>query len=184
MSQPAHDERTVIGKITSAYGIKGWVKVHSYTDPPENIFKYTPWILEEPGKKSGIQFNVDDFRLHGKGFVAHLAGINDRDTAGLYCQRLVYADIGELPELPAGEYYWQQLKGLKVYTVTSGQRDNPPLLGMVGDLLETGANDVLVVVPCEGSIDRQERLLPYVDACIIEVDLEAGSLLVDWDPEF
>ena len=84
----------------------------------------------------------------------------------------------ELPALGQGEYYWHQLQGLRVESRGS-------CLGQVDHLLETGANDVLVVKPCEGSIDSRERLVPWVQGqYVIAVDLEAGVIEVDWDPEF
>ena len=173
--------RTVVGRITAVYGVKGWVKIHSYTEPEENLFDYRPWYLTDPNGKEQ-QIVIDDYHLHGKGFTAHIKGVDDRNLAALYCQRDIRVDLGELPELPEGEYYWQQLTGLQVLSSYKGQA--PLLLGEVSGLLETGANDVLVVAPCENSIDQRERLLPYVDAYVLKVDLDAGALLVDWDPDF
>ncbi|HAF90280.1 MAG TPA: 16S rRNA processing protein RimM, partial [Pseudomonas sp.] len=80
--------------------------------------------------------------------------------------------------LEEGEYYWHQLQGLKVIDAL-GQ-----LLGVVDHLLETGANDVLVVKPCVGSLDDRERLLPYTDQCVQQIDLVAGEMRVDWDADF
>ncbi len=176
--------KAVVGKLTAVYGIKGWVKVYSYTEPAEKIFSFQPWFLvgNEGGKSMTVV--IDDHRPHGKGLIAHIKGVDDRDQAALYCQRQITVDMGELPALPEGEYYWQQLKGLKVMSVYGGRDNAPLLLGRIGDLMETGANDVMVVVPCENSIDQRERLLPYVDAYVLEVDLDAGTMLVDWDPEF
>lgn len=175
----------VVGKLTAPYGVKGWVKVHSYTDPPENIFGYGPWRLAgQHGERQATVVVVDDHRVHGKGLVAHLQGIDDREAAATVCQRLVMVDGGGLPALPEGEYYWHQLTGLDVFSGAPGRPGSPVLLGKVTGLLETGANDVLVVAPCEGSLDQRERLLPYVEACVLEVDLAAGRMLVDWDPDF
>lgn len=177
------DDRTIAGKLTSVYGIKGWVKVHSYTDPPEKIFNFTPWFIANTEcDKSFVPVLVDDYRAHGKGLVAHFKGVDDRDEAALLCQRAITVEMGALPTLPDGEYYWRQLTGLQVFS-NHGDHSHA-LLGEVSSLMETGANDILVVAPCEGSIDKRERLLPYVDAYILEIDLTAGSMLVDWDPEF
>ncbi len=177
--------KTIAGKLAGVYGIKGWVKVHSYTEPAENIFRYQPWYLaDRDGNLTGNILEVDEFRAHGKGLVAHIKGIDDRDEAGLLCQRLVAVEMDALPPLPEGEYYWQQLVGMAVWSQFDQHRDKPVLLGQIRELMETGANDVLLVAPCEGSIDQRERLLPYVDACVLGVDLAAGTMLVDWDPEF
>jgi 16S rRNA processing protein RimM len=184
VAQSGASNRVTVGKLTSVYGIKGWVKVHSYTDPAENIFTLSPWFLEgNPGGNSTKTVVIDDYKVHGKGFIAHIKGVDDRNEAALLCQQMIAADMGELPELPEGEYYWQQLTGLSVRSMY-GNCATPILLGRVSSLMETGANDILVVAPCEGSIDRRERLLPYVDACVLEVDLTTSSMLVDWDPEF
>jgi 16S rRNA processing protein RimM len=174
---------TVVGKLTAVYGVKGWVKVHAYTEPMDNIFNFSPWFLMgADGNTTGKQVIIDDHRIHGKGLVAHIKGVDDRDAAALLCQRLIAVDMGELPTLPEGEYYWQELTGLQVLSrYSAGQ---PVLLGKISSLMETGANDVLVVTPCEGSIDQRERLLPYVEAYVLEVDLDTGTMLVDWDPEF
>lgn len=177
--------KSVAGKLSGVYGVKGWVKVQSYTDPAENIFSYQPWFLADlQGNLTGQTLEIDAWRNHGKGLIAHIKGVDDRDQAALLCQRKIAVAMGALPELPAGEYYWQQLKGLRVLSNYHGG-DNPPrLLGQVKDLMETGANDVMIVGPCDGSIDQRERLLPYVDAHVLEVDLQAGTMLVDWDPDF
>src|SRR6478735_6657045 len=166
------NNKAVAGKLTSVYGIKGWVKVHSYTDPAEKIFSFSPWFL---GENDSTPIVIDDYR-------AHVKGVDDRDQAALLCQRMITVEMGELPVLPENEYYWQQLTGLQVLSSYNGNA--PVLLGKVSSLMETGANDILVVTPCEGSIDQRERLLPYVDAYVLKVDLVAENMLVDWDPEF
>ena len=87
-----------------------------------------------------------------------------------------------MPALDEGEYYWDQLQGLAVYTQFNGERQR---LGVVSKLFETGANDVLVVLGDAQSIDQRERLVPYVPGqFVLSVDLQAGEILVDWDPEF
>lgn len=171
------EDSTVMGKITSVYGVKGWVKVFSYTQPKENIAKYPVWILEQNGKTREI--DVLACKAHGNGLVAQLKGYTDREQARLLADTLVRVPTKQLPDLEAGDYYWHQLEGLEVHT-TSGE-----LLGKVGHMMETGANDVMVVKPCAGSMDRKERLIPYlVDQVVVSVDLDAGKIRVDWDTEF
>lgn len=183
---PFDKQRTVIaGKLTSSYGVKGWLKLHSFTEPPENIFKYGQWLLVgSDGNITNQAFEADDFRRHGAGLVVHIKGIDTRDQASLLCPRMVAIEMGMLPPLPDGNYYWNQLEGLQVLSCYGRNVDDPVLLGQIRNLLETGANDVMVVVPCDGSIDDRERLLPYVDAFVVNVDLQSGNMLVDWDPEF
>lgn len=168
----------VVGRVVGVHGIRGWVKVLSWTDPRENVFEYRPWYLK--GDRGWEPVELTGGRTQGKGLVAHLAGETDRERAR---ERFVGREIAiprdALPSLEEGEFYWRDLIGLRVRT-EAGQD-----LGKVVSLLETGANDVLVVRGDGDSIDTRERLLPWVpDEYILEVNLDAGQMLVDWDPEF
>lgn len=171
-----NEHSTVMGKITSVYGVKGWVKVLSYTQPRENLCKYKQWTLEQAGKKRVVSVKT---KVHGKGLVAQIDGCDDRELAKQYCDSLITVSKDELPALSSGEFYWHQLEGLLVKTSTG------ELLGKVSHLMETGSNDVLVVRKCNGSIDGKERLIPYLpDDVVKNVDLSEGLIEVDWDPEF
>lgn len=169
-----------VGRITAVYGVKGWVKVHSYTEPQENLFEYHPWFLKT---KHGVKkIEIDETRPHGDAFVAHIVGVDDRDLALQYTAADIAIERDLLPELDEGEYYWSQLEGLVVFTQFDGKRQR---LGVVSKIMETGANDVLVVATDAESIDKRERLIPYVpEQFVLSVDLNAGEMLVDWDPEF
>ena len=167
----------VMGKITSVYGVKGWVKVVSYSEPKENICQYGHWALEQAGSTRTVK--VLECKPHTSGLVAQIEGCTDREVAKRYCGSLITVPQDELPELSAGEFYWHQLEGLNVVTVDA------QLLGQVSHLMETGSNDVLVVQKCAGSIDAKERLIPYLpDQVVKKVDLGAGLIEVDWDPDF
>ncbi len=161
-----------LGRISGAHGIQGWVRVHSDTSPRENIVGYSPWYLVRGGRRE--VWSVDAGRRQGKAVVAKLVGCNDRDRA----EALVGAEITvpreQLPETTRpGEFYWADLIGLRVITLKGVD------LGRIVQLFETGANDVIVV---QG---ERERLLPYVWQQVVrDVDLEAGEMRVDWDPEF
>jgi 16S rRNA processing protein RimM len=178
-------QTTVMGKVTSVYGVKGWVKVFSYTQPKENICEYKQWQLQDASNKL-ISVDVLDCKAHGNGLVAQLKGVQDREQAKAYCGMLVSVPSEKLPDLPEGEFYWSQLQGLKVYALnhqTEGQK--PVLLGTVDHLIETGSNDVLVVRKCKDSVDGRERLVPYLpDQVVKRIDLEKGVIEVDWDPDF
>ena len=156
-----------MGRIVGLFGVRGWVKVYSHTRPPEAILKYGPWLLQSAGQWREIE--LKEGRKQGKGIVANLENISDRDSA----QGLVGSDIAvpltRLPALPENEYYWAQLEGLHVHD-TAGKT-----LGKVSYLFETGANDVIVVK------GEQERLLPFIGEVIKQVDLDAGVIVVDWD---
>ena len=169
----------VAGKITTVHGVKGWVKIHSYSAPEENLFAYQPWWMCFPD--GWRQLQVDDFRPVAKGFIAHIRGLDDRDEARQYCQREIQVSTDLFPPVGDDEVYWHQLLGMAVVSHFGGQEYH---LGIVDGLLETGANDVIVVKPTAASIDRTERLLPYVDDFIVTVDMDARVLIVTWDPQF
>ncbi|MDX1635991.1 MAG: ribosome maturation factor RimM [Marinobacter sp.] len=170
-------QETVVGRITSVFGVKGWLKVYSYTDPLEGILNYRNWTAVFDGKR--IPVKLEDGRRHGPGIVVKLRGIDDRDLAMTYCGADLVVPTSDLPPLPEGEYYWHQLEGLVVESV-DGEN-----LGRVSHLIETGSNDVLVVQATESSIDQRERLIPYLPGQVVtSVDLAGGVIRVDWDVEF
>lgn len=178
---PAADERVVLGRVSGVFGIKGWVKVWSFTDPIEGILDYPVWQLRLPG--GWEEHEVCAGQRQGKGLVAQFEGCDDRDKAVRFLQADIAVPRSALPALGQGEYYWQDLEGLRVMATQQGRA--PVWLGVVDHLLSTGANDVLVVRPSEGSVDGRERLIPWVqDKVVISVDLAARELLVDWDPDY
>jgi 16S rRNA processing protein RimM len=178
MSEPESGELLTVGRITGCYGIKGWVKIHSYTEPRDNFLTFGEWWVRRRGALEPVEF--DQGRCHGKGLVVHIEGVNDRNLAEAYRGLEVLAPASRLPRLEQGDYYWHQLEGLQVWCGDSKSR---VLLGAVDYLIETGANDVLVIKPTEGSIDDRERLIPYLPGDVVtRVDLEQGELEVDWFP--
>ncbi|EAR10354.1 ribosome maturation factor RimM [Reinekea blandensis] len=171
------EDYVVLGNISSVYGIKGWVKVYSYTEPMDRILEYGSWTLRKG--QDLILVEVDKGRSHGKGMVAHLKGVDDREVAKQYSGYEICVPQDRLPELPEGDYYWYELEGLAVVTTKDVR------LGVVDYLMSAGSsNDVLVVKGDQHCADRRERLIPYVDQFVLDVSLEAGRILVDWDPEF
>jgi len=173
---PLDQELIVVGKVLSAHGVRGELKVYSFTEPPANLLDYPNWILRD--SRRHLEVTLSDSRQQGKNLLVFLDGIDDRDQA----QQLAHLEIcvrrSELPKLDDGEYYWHQLEGLKVI------EQNGRLLGRIERMLSTGANDVMRVLPCEGSLDQRERLLPYTDGCVQRVDLGAGEMQVEWDADF
>lgn len=169
-----------VGRITAVFGIQGWVKIHSFTEPQGNLLEYGPWWLKTARGVKTVE--IDDSRPHGKGFVAHIKGVDDRDQAARFTGVTIAVEKDQLPALDTEEYYWHQLQGLRVISHWQGQSRD---LGRVAQLLETGANDVLVVRPDSDSLDERERLVPYVpERYVRSVDLSAGRIDVEWDPEF
>lgn len=169
---------TLVGRVTSVFGIKGWVKVFSYTEVPENILRYADWRLQDDQGFSG-QVKVLEGKRHGKALVVRLVGVDDCDQARRFCSKDIWISSELLDPLDEGDYYWYQLEGLAVETL-AGEH-----LGIVHHLMETGANDVLVVRGDAGSIDQRERLIPYLYGQVVkEVSLELQRLVVDWAVDF
>ena len=176
------DDRILVGKITTVYGVKGWLKVHSYTSPIENILDYDGWYLAGPNGANGYEVDVVQGRKHNNTLVVHLRGVDDRDVARKHTQKDIYVTEATLPSLEDGEYYWHQLQGLNVFHCEdSGSGMERTLIGVVDHLLETGANDVLVVRTEAGAGKSEQKLIPYVaESVVLEVDLEHGEIWVDW----
>lgn len=161
-----------VGEVSGVFGVKGWIKVFSFTDPRENILNYSPWYLQKGQEIKEI--SLVGGQRQGKLVVAALEGIEDRDAAAALSGWKILIDKQQLPVASEGEYYWADLIGLQVET-TEGQ-----YLGVVDHLLETGANDVLVVMDGE-----QERLIPFLQQQTIKkIDLVKRQMVVDWDPDF
>ncbi len=179
MAKSTTAESIVVGQLCGVYGVKGWLKVRSYTQPEENILHYKPWYVKTA---QGLKvMEVEEFKVRPQGIVVHFAGLDDRDLAAQLGRATIEVDRALLPTLGDGDYYWHQLEGLAVISEWQGS----VRLGVVDRLLETGANDVLVVKPDSDSIDDQERLVPYVlGQYVTRVDLASQEIHVVWDPEF
>jgi 16S rRNA processing protein RimM len=154
----------IVGRVSGIFGVRGWVKIYSYTQPKDNIFSYQPWLV------NGKVVQLQDGQVQGKGLVAKLRGYDDREAAALLvgCE----IQVEQLPEANDGEYYWTELVGLQVINQQGIK------LGTVSSLLETGAHDVLVLS------GERERLIPYVDNFVLSVDISGGEIKVDWDADF
>lgn len=166
-----------LGSINGSHGIKGWVKVFSYTDPLEAILDYSPWTLKKGREVKEVK--ISEGRISGKRLIVRLEDVDTRNAADALIGYEIYIEQDALPELEPGEYYWYQLEGLLV-------RDGEgTVFGRIDHMLDTGANDVMVVKPTESSIDDQERLIPFVeDVSVIEVNKAAGEVVVDWQIDY
>ncbi len=161
----------VLGRISGVYGVQGWVRVFSHTDPRQGILSYDPWFLG--GAEQWEPCHVAEGRTQGKGVVVRLDGVVDREAAAQLMGREIAVPRSQLPQAGPGEYYWTDLQGLEVRTT------NDLFLGVVDRLFETGANDVLVVR------GERERLIPYLPGQVVQrIDLSSGTITVDWDPDF
>jgi 16S rRNA processing protein RimM len=161
----------IIGKLGAAHGIQGWLKIHSFTVPIANIFLYQPWWLQDANGCGPV--TVAEHRTHGQGLVLRIEGCDDRNTACLYTGATIAVSRQLLPALPADQYYWADLEGLRVETV------DHRVLGTVDHLLSTHANDVLVVK------GERERWIPFLRPHVVKhIDLANKILIVDWDSDF
>ena len=164
-----NDKNVFVGKVSSPHGIKGWVKVISYTDPLENILSYKEWfIINEGGKKI---FAIEDFRIQGKKIIVKLDGIQDRNSAEDLKNKEILVSRIELPKLEKNTYYWNDLLDLAVLDKKGKQ------IGKVDSLFETGSNDVLVIV----NENKERFLVPFImEEVIRKVDLVKEFISIDW----
>lgn len=162
------DAIVIVGSISGPYGLKGWVHVKSFTEPPENLARYRPWLVRERGQ--WMEREPRSVRRHGQGLVASFPGVEDRDQAALLSGLELGVAREVLPPLDADEYYWRDLQGLNVID----QRGEP--LGCVERLMDIGVHAVLVV-----SGAGREILIPFVPRHVEQVDLVSGRVLVNWD---
>jgi 16S rRNA processing protein RimM len=173
-----HENKIVMGKFGATYGIRGWLKVFSYTDIPESLFDYSPWFIQRKGEL--VEYKVESWKRHNKGMVVKLEGLDLREDAHLLTNFEILVNSDSLPELSEDEFYWRELFGMQVVTTTGYN------LGEVTDLMETGSNDVLVVkANLKDAFGQKERLIPFLEEQVIRnIDREAQRIEVDWDPGF
>lgn len=168
---------SIVGKLGSTYGIRGWLRIYSSTEQAESIFDYQPWFLNIKGQWQAVE--LESWRYHSHDLIVKLKNIDDRDVA----QTLTNVEIGvsadNFPELEEG-YYWHDLIGCQVLNLQGYQ------LGVVSDMMETGSNDVFVVkANLNDAFSKQERLIPYLERTVVKrVDLATKTIEVDWDAGF
>lgn len=162
----------------STYGIRGWLKVFSFTELAENIFDYQPWSIKKTDKWHVI--NLESWKHHKKDFIIKIKGIHDLESAMLLTNCKIIVDTMQLPDLDSDEFYWKDLLGCQVITIDGYQ------IGEVINLIKTGSNDVLVVkASMKDAFDIQERLIPFLDKQVIRnIDLKARVIEVDWERDF
>lgn len=163
--------RVVLGKVSGLFGVRGWVKLWSFTDPVQNLLDYPDLELGRAGQWRSAR--LVEGKTHGDGLVGRFEGCDDRDAAAALVGLELAVARERLPALAPGEYYWADLVGLEVIT-RAGE-----FLGRVEQMMATGANDVMVVA------GERERLVPFIPGRFVdEVDLAGGRIVVDWDPAF
>lgn len=168
----------VIGKIGAPHGIAGGVRLFSFTEPVTNILDFKSLRIAAPGKdinklSQWKTINVEKIQQHKNCFVVNFSGVKDRDAASLLTHNEIAVLRSELGDLDEDEFYWDDLLGSKVYNKEG------LYLGLLDDFMETGANDVVVIV--DGT---KEHLVPYTEQFILDIDLDESRIIVDWDPDF
>ena len=163
-----------MGRVTAPYGVKGWFKVHALTAQPGNLCDYPVWWLQRAGEWR--EMRVTGAKVHANTLVAQFAGIDDRDAAAALKGSEIGVPRAQLPAAADDEFYWADLIGLKVVNIEQHE------FGRVARILQTGANDVLVVEG--GNADERETLIPFIASAVRQVDLAAGVISVDWGREY
>ena len=159
-----------MGRITVPFGVKGWVKIHPFTETPASRLAYPKWWI---GKDSQWQeIRVEDAEVHGASVAAKLAGCDDRDAAALYRGREIAIPRDAFPAAGENEFYWADLIGLEVVN------EQDERFGKVTEVFKTGASDVLVVV------GDKERLIPFLESVVKKVDLQGRVIRVDWGLDY
>lgn len=200
--QQADARYQVVGRIRTVFGVHGWLKVESYTEPPSNIFDYSHWRVTQPNGEV-TEFPVKETKKQGKDLLVFLDGIQSREHAREFSQSDIAVPLEQMPELEEDDFYWHQLVGLEVVQAANDETSQITL-GKVDHLLETGSNDVLVVRVTDKSVlewldsqsDKQEEkkaskpsskralrevLIPYLYGSVVKsVDLDSKQILVDW----
>ena len=163
--------RILIARVAGAFGVRGELKLQSFTDPEAAALRYQPWVLVHRGVEREVRGARG--RVTAKGIVATFPDITDRDAAEALKGAEVWVARSQLPPPGPGEYYWVDLEGLDVVNLEG------VALGKVSHLFNTGANDILSIAG-----DR-ERLVPFIEGDFVKsVDFEARVIVVDWDADF
>ena len=158
--------RVVLGQVGGAFGVQGWVRIHSYTDPPANILEYGRWQLGRAGQWREVE--VEDGKVTAKGVLAKFAGVETPEDARLATGSQIAVGREELPAPAPGEYYWSDLEGLQAF----GREDR--LLGRIEEFRTTPAGPVVVIR------GERQHWVPFVKERIVSVDLDAGRVVLDW----
>jgi len=163
-------EKLVIGRVSSPHGIKGWLKILSYTDPVENIFSYKSIFLKK--RNDYLPFEIEDYSISGKIIRMKLKGVDDRNHSEDIAECEILINRDDLPEISSDSYYWADLIGFQI------KREGGEDLGILDSFLETGSNDVMVVI----GINKNRNLIPFINRDVVKtVDMEGKVIIVDWD---
>lgn len=167
----SNSKRLLVGTINGLFGVQGWVKIFSHTEPRKNILSYKPWYIQVDGQWQVLE--IVSGRAQSKTIVAKIKGIDNREQAGIMMGTDVYIEKTQLPKLAKNEHYWEDLIGLEVISQSGF------VFGKVKNLVDTGSNSVLIT---QGG--KKEHWVPYIDPFLIEVDMNKRQIIVDWNENF
>lgn len=161
------DDYIELGSITGFFGVKGWVKLYSHTRPHLGIADYSQFYVGDAKR----QIAFTKIQQSGKYLIGHIDGVDSRESAQAFIKQTLFVKREDLPKLD-NEYYWHELIGLTVIN-QQGQ-----VLGKITEMMETGANDVMVIHADNG----EEHLIPYAVAhFVLAIDTDKGEMRVDWE---
>ncbi len=164
-----------VGHVRGAYGIRGWVRIRPYSTDAEALLTVENWWLDKPAVR---QFEALDVRWQGDDIVASLDGVPDRNAAEALRGSVVRISRSDFPDLDENEYYWVDLIGL------SAVNGNGVRLGTVSNLIDNGVHSILQIQADLPDGGKKELLIPFVDSYVGEVDLENGTVAVDWELDY
>jgi len=168
MSEP---RRIEVGRLGAAHGVRGWLRVQSFTDPPQRLFEWKLWRLQsEHGAAREVK--LLEARPQGNGWIARLEGIEERDAASRLTGQMILVEREALPPAEGREHYRDDLVGFEAKNLEGA------LLGVVGHFIDTPGNAVMVI---RGA---REYLVPVTAQHLLKVNKESRSLIVDWPEDF
>lgn len=172
------NQKIIVGKIGSTYGISGQIRVTSYTEVTSNIFDYQPWLIKHAGLWKSIY--IEEWKYHKNSIIIKIKNIDDESKASQLTNYKIVVEETKLPVLSKNNYYWKDLISCNVRTI------NGYKLGKIIDIMETGSNDVLIVqAGLRDAFGIKERLIPYIDRKVItQVNIDDKQIEVDWEPNF
>lgn len=176
-------KKVIIGKFGKTFGVRGWIKVHSFTNPTENILNFSPWFISTNDRDTDKDDNwqkISDYKCQQKNhnIIIQLPEINSPEQAQFYTNQFIAIEYTQLPAPQQNEFYWTDLVGCLVINTKNIE------LGIVDYLFATASNDVMVVKSSDHSPTSREYFIPFLKDVIINVDLIAKKITVDWDENF
>ncbi len=167
--EPLEKQQIIVGRFGKTHGVKGWIRVQSFTDPAKNLFHYHDWRDDK-----NLPIEVAQHQQHSSNWIVKLNHIDTPEDAQQFVNKTIHIDKSQLPQLEHNEYYWNQLIGLKVID------QHNTSIGIVKDMMETGSNDVFIVIN-----DRTEtptkHLIPYTNNVVKQINLPQQEIHIDWE---